>query len=130
MEGISDDGGVHEKNDRGDGESSARKWGLKRKEHWVTRGRGAKLNEHAQSWSVCGANASEEERRQMHHELQGLMDKYEDMVKRMRGSSLVDQLLTSTDLPYSMEVMAALLPLKFKVSQMEMYDGSKDPLER
>lgn len=51
------------------------------------------------------------------------------MAKRMGGSSFVDQLLTSTDLPYSAEVMATSLPPKFKVAQMEMYDRSKDPLE-
>lgn len=43
--------------------------------------------------------------------------------------SSVDQLLTSTDLLYNAEVMASPHPSNSKVCQMEMYDGSKDPLE-
>lgn len=64
----------------------------------------------------------------MRDELQGFMDKYEEMVKRIRGLSFVDQMLSSTNLPYRTKVMAVLLPLKFKTPQMEMYDGSKDPI--
>lgn len=47
----------------------------------------------------------------------------------MGTSLLVDELLTSTGLPYSTEVMVVLLPPKFKVSFMEMYDGTRDPLK-
>lgn len=57
------------------------------------------------------------------------MDKYKEMFKKIRASSLVDQLLSSTDLPYSVEVMEMLLPPKFKVLQIEMYDKSKDLME-
>lgn len=35
-------------------------------------------------------------------------------------------MLSSTNLPYSAEVMVVPLPSKFKASQMEMYDGFKD----
>lgn len=35
-------------------------------------------------------------------------------------------MLSSMDLPYSVEVMAVPLPPKFKAPQMEMYDCSKD----
>lgn len=51
------------------------------------------------------------------------------MAKRMGTSSSVDQLLTSTNLPYSAEVMVVPLPIKFKAPQMEAYDKFKDPLE-
>lgn len=37
--------------------------------------------------------------------------------------------LISTDLPYSARVMAVPLPPKFKVPQIEVYDGMEDPLE-
>lgn len=57
------------------------------------------------------------------------MGKYEEMAKKLGASSLVDQLLSSKDLPYIAEVMAVLLSLKFKVVQIEMYEGSKDPVE-
>lgn len=86
-------------------------------------------NEHAKPRSTEETDADKEERRKMHQELHSLMKKYEEMAKKMGASLSVDQLLTSTDLPYNAEVMAAPLPPKFKVTQMEMYDGSKDPLE-
>lgn len=65
----------------------------------------------------------------MHHELCSLIDKYKEMTKKMRASSLVDLLHTSIDLPYNAEVMVAPLPSKFRAPQMDMYDGSKDPLK-
>lgn len=57
------------------------------------------------------------------------MEKYEEMVKRMGASLSIDQLLTTTDLPYNADVMAALMSSKFKVPQIEMYNGSMDSLE-
>ncbi|KAF5458728.1 hypothetical protein F2P56_022738 [Juglans regia] len=51
------------------------------------------------------------------------------MEKRMGGSSSVEQLLTRTDLPYSEEVMAVPLPSIFKVPHIDLYDGSKDPID-
>lgn len=65
----------------------------------------------------------------MHHELHNLMDKYEKMAKRMGASSLVDQLLTSIDFPYSVEVIVMPLPSKSLVPQTKMYDRCKDSLE-
>lgn len=53
--------------------------------------------------------------RQMHHDLRELVDKYVKMAKRMGASSLLAQLLTSTDLSYNANVMATPLPPKFKV---------------
>lgn len=51
----------------------------------------------------------------MQYELHDLMGKYEEKAKRMGASSLVDQMLTSTKLPYGAEVMALPLLPKFKV---------------
>lgn len=42
---------------------------------------------------------------------------------------MVDQPLTSAELPYNAEVMAVPLPSRFKVPLIDVYDGSKDPLE-
>lgn len=82
-------------------------------------------NEWEESWSCV--DAGEEERKKIHHELCSLMEKYEEMARKMGVSLLVDQLLTSTDLPYSVEVMATSVPPKLKVPYMEMYDGSRNP---
>lgn len=76
---------------------------------------GPSQNEHAESQNAVRVDAVEEERRQMHHELRELVDKYAKMTKKMDTSSSLNQLLTSTDLPYNVEVIVALLPLKFKV---------------
>lgn len=67
--------------------------------------------------------------KKMDHELRSRIDKYEKMTKRMGALSSVDQLVTRTYLPYSVVVMAAPWPPKFRVPQIEMYDGSKVPLE-
>lgn len=64
-----------------------------------------------------------------HHNLRSLMDKYEEMVRKIGESSFVDQLLSSTDQPYSVEIMVVLLPSKFELPLVEMYDESKDPVE-
>lgn len=59
----------------------------------------------------------------MHLELR---DKYAEIAKWVGTPSTVDQLLGSIDLPYSARVMAVPLLPKFKVCQMELYDGTKD----
>lgn len=41
----------------------------------------------------------------------------------------VNQLLTSTYLPYSAKIMEVSLPPKFMFSLVEMYDRSEDPVE-
>lgn len=47
----------------------------------------------------------------------------------MGAWSTKDQLLTGTDMLCSAGVMAIPFSPKFKVPHMEVYDGSKDPLE-
>lgn len=39
----------------------------------------------------------------------------------------IDSLLNSNNLPYSAAIMAAPLPLNFKVPHVEPYDESNDP---
>lgn len=74
-------------------------------------------------------DVNDEEKKNMQHELHDLMGKYKEMVKKVGTSSSVDQMLTGTNLPYSMEVMAMPLPPKFRVPHIDLYNGSKDPLE-
>lgn len=72
----------------------------------------------------------EEEKRKMHDNLHNLMVKYEKMAKRIRSSSSIDDLLNTTNLPCSADIMIAPLSLKFKVPQIEPYDGYGDPIEQ
>lgn len=65
----------------------------------------------------------------MHLELRVLGDKYVEIAKRRGTLSIVDQLFVSIDLLYRAGVMAVPIPPEFKVSQVEVYDKSKDPLE-
>lgn len=64
----------------------------------------------------------------MHHDLHSLIDKYEEMTKKIGTYSSVDQLLTNTNMSYSLEIMIVLLPQKFKVPAIDMYNRSKDPM--
>lgn len=65
----------------------------------------------------------------MHNELRSLIGKYEEMAKRIRASSSINRMLCCTNLFYNAEMIATPLPSKFKVSQIEMYDRSKDLVE-
>lgn len=65
--------------------------------------------------SAWGVNAEELEKKRLHDELRSLVDKYEEMSRKIGGSSSVEQLLNQTDLSYSDEVMAIQLLPKFKV---------------
>lgn len=56
------------------------------------------------------------------------MGKHEEMSKKVGTSSSIDQMLTSKNLPYSVEVMGMPLPPKFRVPQIYLYNISKDPL--
>lgn len=67
-----------------------------------------------------GIKNEELEKKILHDKLRSLVDYYEEMTKRMRGSSSIEQLLiTCTDLPYSEEVTVVPLPFKFKVPQID-----------
>lgn len=62
----------------------------------------------------------------MQLEFRILMNKYKMMAKKVGALYSVDQMLTSMNLPYSTKVMVMPLPPKFKVSQINLYDGSMD----
>lgn len=55
----------------------------------------------------------------------------ETMREALKGKAptTVDTLIQRMDHPFTLEVMARPLPDKFRPSQMEMFDGYKDPLD-
>ena len=48
---------------------------------------------------------------------------------RGRVSSDLDKLIHRTDLPFTAPITSFPLPPKFRMPQVEAYDGSKDPLD-
>ena len=48
---------------------------------------------------------------------------------RVQVSSDLDDLVHRTDSPFTTFVNSFPLPLKFRMSQLESYDGAKDPLD-
>lgn len=51
------------------------------------------------------------------------------MEKQLGGSSSVQNLLSQMDLPYIERITVSPLPPKFKMPQMDMYEGSKDLID-
>lgn len=82
-----------------------------------------------ESQNIGRVALEDEEHKRMNDEFIRLMGKYKEMEKRIGGLSLVHQLLSSMDLPYNTKVMAFPLPPKFRAPQIQMYNGSKDPVE-
>ncbi|XP_042964564.1 G-type lectin S-receptor-like serine/threonine-protein kinase At1g67520 [Carya illinoinensis] len=79
--------------------------------------------------SASGVNAEELGKRKLHNQLKNFIDKYEEMSRKMGGSSFIEQLLNRTNLLYNDEVMAITLSSKFKIPQVDIYDGSRDPVD-
>lgn len=52
------------------------------------------------------------------------------MKEAIKGKApvMVDDLIQRMDHPFTLEVMAWLLPTKFKLPQMKMFDGTWDPI--
>ena len=56
------------------------------------------------------------------------MDKLKNAMKDKGGKNL-DGMIRRTDSPFTTEVLNRPLPPKFRLPQLESYDGSKDPLD-
>ena len=54
------------------------------------------------------------------------MDELKSAIKDKGGENL-DGMIRRTDSPFTTEVLNRPLPLKFRLPQLESYDGSKDP---
>jgi hypothetical protein len=62
--------------------------------------------------------------RQMKAQLDGLTKQM-----KAKAPASVDELVQTTELPFTADVMAVPLPLKFKIPQIDAFDGTKDPLD-
>lgn len=63
--------------------------------------------------------------------MKGVRKEMASMRQALKGKTpaTVDELIQKADHPFTSGVMAWPLPNKFKPPQMEMFDGSKDPLD-
>ena len=64
-------------------------------------------------------------------EIQMMKEQMDFMMNALGGrvSSELDDLVHRTDSPFTTSVTSFPLPPKFHMSQVESYDGSKDPLD-
>ena len=64
-------------------------------------------------------------------EMQAMKEQMEVMMNALKGhvSSDLDDLVNRTDLPFIIPVNSYPLPQKFRMPQVETYDGVKDPLD-
>ena len=64
-------------------------------------------------------------------EMQAMKEQMEVMMNALkrRISSDLDDLVNRTDSPFTILVNSCPLPQKFRMSQIESYDGVKDPLD-
>ena len=64
-------------------------------------------------------------------EMQAMKEQMEVMMNALKGrvSSDLDDLVNRTDSPFTAPVNSCPLPLKFRMPQVESYDGIKDPLD-
>ncbi len=64
-------------------------------------------------------------------EMQAMKEQMEVMMNALKGrvSSDLDDLVNRTDSPFTAPVNSCPLPQKFRMPQLESYDGVKDPLD-
>ena len=64
-------------------------------------------------------------------EMQMMKEHMDFIMNALRGwvSSNLDDLVHQTNLPFTASITLFPLPLKFHMSQVETYEGSKDPLD-
>ena len=64
-------------------------------------------------------------------EMQAMKEQMEVMMNALKGrvSSDLDDLVNRTDSPFTIQVNSCPLPQKFRMPQVESYDGVKDPLD-
>ena len=64
-------------------------------------------------------------------EMQAMKEQMEVMMNALKGrvSSDLDDLVNKTDSPFTPSINSFPLPQKFRILQIETYDGVKDPLD-
>ena len=81
-----------------------------------------------------GRDAFEYTEQSMHgndHMMKSLRRELDEVNNAMKGKTTMnlDGMLKRTDSPFIVSVLECPLPLKFHLSQLEFYDGTKDPLD-
>ena len=63
--------------------------------------------------------------------MQMMKEQMDFMMNALRGrvSSDLDDLVHRIDSPFTASITSFSFPVKFRMSQVETYDGSKDPLD-
>ena len=63
--------------------------------------------------------------------MQMMKERMDFVMNALKGrvSSNLDDLVHQTDSPFTVSITSFPLPLKFRMPQVENYDGSKDPLD-
>ena len=66
------------------------------------------------------------------HMMKSLRRELEEVKNAMKGKTTMnlDGMLKRTNSPFITSVLECLLPLKFRLPQLEFYDGMKDPFDR
>ena len=64
-------------------------------------------------------------------EMQAMKEQMEVMMNALKGrvSNDLDNLMNRTDSPFTIQVNSCPLPQKFRMPQVESYNGVKDPLD-
>ena len=67
----------------------------------------------------------------MENELRNMRKEMDELKSAMKdkGGENLDGMIRRTDSPFTTEVLNRPLPPKFRLPQVESYDGSKDPLD-
>ena len=66
------------------------------------------------------------------HMMKSLRRELDEVKNAMKGKTTMnlDGMLKRTNSPFTTSVLECLLPLKFRLPQLEFYDGMKDPFDR
>ena len=68
----------------------------------------------------------DEQNSNLFQEMRKEMDKLRNAIKEKKDRSL-DRMVKATDSPFSTAVMECSIPSKFRLPQLELFDGLKDP---
>ena len=79
-------------------------------------------NDHRQLITLEGVNSD------LLKEMRREMDKLRSVIREKTDRSL-DRMVRRTDSPFTIAVIECLMPLKFRLPQLESFDGLKDPLD-
>ena len=65
------------------------------------------------------------------HDMQMMKEEIDMIMNAMRGQAYtnLDELVQWTDSPFTVQVTSFTLPAMFRMSQVKVYDRSRDPLD-